>query len=77
MNHLIGVDRRGGKNYQEVPCEICGRSLYISKDSDSGICAVCVQAEYPKSKTEIDISDVKRAIEKRSLKQYRKGKKLT
>ncbi len=30
MSDLIGVDRQGGKGYQEVPCEVCGDPLFIT-----------------------------------------------
>jgi DNA-binding XRE family transcriptional regulator len=74
---LIGVDRRGGKGYQKVPCEICGGSLYISEDSESGICARCVVIGYPKPRTEINILDLKKAMEQNSLRQYRREKRIS
>ena len=77
QSRLIGVDRRGGKGYQEVFCENCGNPMFIDNDSESGICARCVVMGYPKSKTEINIVEVRKALEKNSLKQYRKGNKIS
>lgn len=75
--NLTGVDKRGGKGYQEGPCLSCGRTLFISIDSEEGICATCVQLGFPKARTEINISDVRKAIEGSSLRRYRKQKKLS
>jgi len=77
MNHLIGVDRRGGKSYREVPCEVCGNPLFISNDSESGICARCVVMGYSGPKVEVNIRDLRKAFEKKALKQYRKSSKLS
>ena len=76
-SHLIGVDRRGGEGYHEVYCTICGNSLFIDNDSESGICAECVTMGYPKPKTEINIVEVKKALGNNSLRQYRKEKRLS
>ncbi len=76
MNRLIGVDRRGGKGYQEVGCLVCGRPLFISNDSEGGVCARCVMMGYPKPKSSVDIVDVKKAMESNSLKQYRKQNEI-
>ncbi len=75
-SHLIGVDRKGGKGYREVPCEICGFALFISTDSETGICAICVQMGFPKPKAKVSISDIGKAIEHNSLKQYRRKNRI-
>jgi len=77
QSNLIGVDRRGGKDYQEVPCEVCGGYFFVGKETESGICARCVMTGYPKPKTEINIVEVKKALENNSLRQYRKKKRLS
>lgn len=77
MSDLVGVDRRGGRNYREITCEICGRGFYISNDSESGICARCVVMGYSGPKVEVNIQDLRKAFEKKALKQYRKSSKLS
>jgi DNA-binding XRE family transcriptional regulator len=73
----MGVDRRGGKNYQDVPCVICGGSFFASKEAESGVCAQCVVMGYPRQKPEINILEVAKSIEENSLRQFRKKAKLS
>jgi len=77
MNRLIGVDRRGGKGYQEVPCGDCSDPLFISNESESGICALSVVKGYSASKVNLNIQDLRKAFEKKALKQYRKRNRLS
>jgi DNA-binding XRE family transcriptional regulator len=77
MNRLIGVDKRGGKGYQEVSCVGCGDPLFISNESEGGICALCVVRGYSESKVDVNIRDLRKAFEKKSLKQYRKTNRLS
>jgi len=77
INRLIGVDKRGGKGYQEVFCAICGDPLFISNESESGICALCVVRGYLESKVDVNIQDLRKAFEKKALKQYRKRNRLS
>jgi len=76
-SQLIGVDRRGGNGYQEVPCVICGHSMFISNDSEAGICALCVVRRYSERKIDVNIQELRGAFEKKALKQYRKSSKLS
>jgi len=76
-SYLIGVDRRGGNGYQEVPCEVCGCPSFISNGSESGICARCVVMGYSGPKVDINIQDLRKAFEKKSLKEFRRKNKLS
>jgi len=77
QSRLIRVDRRGGKGYREVSCEACGNPLFISTESESGICALCVVGRYSERKVDVNLQELRGAFEKKALKQYRKNSKLS
>ena len=76
-SYLIGVDKRGGRSYQRVACEICGEDFHISEDSESGICASCVQQGFPRPRAKVNILAVGKAIERGLLREYRKENKVS
>ncbi|MFX0198036.1 MAG: helix-turn-helix transcriptional regulator [Candidatus Hodarchaeota archaeon] len=77
QSRLIGPDRRGGRNYREVSCSVCGDSLFVSKEAESGICARCVVMGYSGPKVDINIRDLRKSFEKKSLKEFRRKNKLS
>lgn len=77
-SHLIGVDRKGGKGYQEVPCEICGCALFISNENESGICGRCVVMGCSQTtRTKVNPADLWGAIEKGRGRRYRRENKMS
>ncbi|MFX0202098.1 MAG: helix-turn-helix transcriptional regulator [Candidatus Hodarchaeota archaeon] len=78
VNYLVGADRRGGRSYQVIVCEICGGSLFISKEAGSGVCAVCVQMGYSKAtQTKVNPAELWGAIEKGRGRRYRRENKMS